>query len=137
MNCEDKLPIRYVCHELAINKLISMGYIIIFQLILNASKSRPNFIKFCFNFTKLSDILITGIHSTYCINSWYSSTVHFTWVRVIPDFKNELVAAAVGERELNSSEVRGAAPSIKKKPFKRDWMSQHLGGLCNRHTVWQ
>lgn len=43
----------------------------------------------------------------------------FTCVRVIPDFKNELVAAAVGERELNSFEVRGAAPSIKKKPFKR------------------
>jgi len=45
------------------------------------------------------------------------------------------VAAAVGERELNSSEVRGAAPSIKKKQFKRDWMSQHLGELCNKHVT--
>lgn len=33
-----------------------------------------------------------------------------TWVSVIPDFIKELVAAAVGEKVLNSAGVRGAAP---------------------------
>ena len=34
-----------------------------------------------------------------------------TWVSVIPDFINELVAAAVGDSVLSSAGVRGAVPN--------------------------
>ena len=42
-----------------------------------------------------------------------------TCVSVIPDFKNELVAAAVGERVLSSAGVRGATPEDEVTVIKQ------------------
>ena len=47
-----------------------------------------------------------------------------TCVSVIPDFKNELVAAAVGERVLNSADVRGATP--------KDEVTKHANKLYSK-----
>lgn len=45
-----------------------------------------------------------------CNSESVIQSLNCTWVSVIPDFIKELVAAAVGERALNSAGVKGAMP---------------------------
>ena len=42
-----------------------------------------------------------------------------TWVKVIPDFKNELVAAAAGESAAKFSADIGAVPEMKNVFYQK------------------